>query len=206
MDLNILPKELADWKEKIRDRAKQVGLDFFDVVYEMVDYREINELASLGGFPQRYPHWRFGMEYDRLSKSYAYGMSKIYEMVINTDPCYAYLLSSNSLIEHKLVMAHVYGHSDFFKNNVYFSHTNRRMLDQMANHSSRIRTKHPTRESLASGSGETGRSVAVQQSPLPHPSLIHASSSAAATRQEVVRSSKVEHRRSSHVTSFDVSQ
>lgn len=140
-NISILPKELAEWKVKIRERAAQVGLDFFEVVYEMVDYREINELASLGGFPQRYPHWRFGMEYDRLSKSYAYGMSKIYEMVINTDPCYAYLLSSNSLIEHKLVMAHVYGHSDFFKNNVYFSHTNRRMLDQMANHSARVR-KH----------------------------------------------------------------
>ncbi|HVJ64287.1 MAG TPA: SpoVR family protein [Bdellovibrionota bacterium] len=140
-NLNVLPRELIEWKERIRERAKQVGLDFFEVIYEMVDYREINELASLGGFPQRYPHWRFGMEYDRLSKSYAYGMSKIYEMVINTDPCYAYLLSSNSLIEHKLVMAHVYGHSDFFKNNAYFAHTNRRMLDQMANHSSRVR-KH----------------------------------------------------------------
>jgi stage V sporulation protein R len=138
---NTLPKELVEWKEKIKARAEHVGLDFFDVVYEMVDYREINELASLGGFPQRYPHWRFGMEYDRLSKSYSYGMSKIYEMVINTDPCYAYLLSSNSLIEHKLVMAHVYGHSDFFKNNAYFAHTNRRMLDQMANHSARVR-KH----------------------------------------------------------------
>lgn len=138
-NVNVLPQELTDWKVKIRERAKQVGLDFFEVVYEMVDYREINELASLGGFPQRYPHWRFGMEYDRLSKSYSYGMSKIYEMVINTDPCYAYLLSSNSLIEHKLVMAHVYGHSDFFKNNLYFKHTNRRMLDQMANHSARVR-------------------------------------------------------------------
>lgn len=135
----MLPQELIEWKDKIRERAKQVGLDFFEVVYEMVDYKEINELAALGGFPQRYPHWRFGMEYDRLSKSYSYGLSKIYEMVINTDPCYAYLLSSNSLIEHKLVMAHVYGHSDFFKNNLYFSHTNRRMLDQMANHSARVR-------------------------------------------------------------------
>ena len=71
------------------------------------------------------------MEYDRLSKSYSYGLSKIYEMVINTDPCYAYLLTSNSVLEQKLVMAHVYGHADFFKNNLYFKHTNRRMLDEM---------------------------------------------------------------------------
>jgi len=99
----------------------------------------MNELASLGGFPQRYPHWRFGMEYDRISKSYTYGLSKIYEMVINTEPCYAYLLSSNSLVENKLVIAHVYGHADFFKNNHYFSKTNRRMLDEMANHSTLVR-------------------------------------------------------------------
>jgi stage V sporulation protein R len=134
-----LSPELKEWHQVIRKRAKDEGLDFFEVVFEMVDYNEVNEIASLGGFPTRYPHWRFGMEYDKLSKSYAHGLSKIYEMVINTDPCYAYLLTSNSLMEQKLVMAHVYGHSDFFKHNQYFGHTNRRMLDEMANHAVRIR-------------------------------------------------------------------
>ena len=61
----------------------------------MVDYRQMCEIASYGGFPVRYPHWRFGMEYERLSKSYAYGLHRIYEMVINTEPCIAYLLASN---------------------------------------------------------------------------------------------------------------
>ncbi len=135
----VPPKEILDWRDTIRERAIKAGLDFFEVVFEMVDYREMNELAALGGFPSRYPHWRFGMEYDKLPKSYTYGLSKIYEMVINTDPCYAYLLTSNSLLDQKLVMAHVYGHSDFFKNNVYFSHTNRKMLDEMANHALRVR-------------------------------------------------------------------
>lgn len=135
----MMNEDLIKWKAIARARAIDVGLDFFEVVFEVVNDKEMNELASLGGFPQRYPHWRFGMEYDKLSKSYAYGLSKIYEMVINNDPSYAYLLSSNSLLEQKLVMAHVYGHSDFFKNNVYFSHTNRRMLDQMANHSVKVR-------------------------------------------------------------------
>jgi stage V sporulation protein R len=134
-----LSKDLLKWRDLIRRNAKDAGLDYFEVVFEMVDYREMNELAALGGFPVRYPHWRFGMDYDRLSKSYTYGLSKIYEMVINTDPCYAYLLTSNSLLDQKLVMAHVYGHSDFFKNNVYFSHTNRKMLDEMANHAVRVR-------------------------------------------------------------------
>jgi stage V sporulation protein R len=94
--------------------------------------------AAYGGFPVRYPHWRFGAEYDELMKSYSYGLSKIYEMVINTDPCYAYLLSANAITDQKLVIAHVYGHCDFFKCNAWFSRTNRRMLDQMANHAARI--------------------------------------------------------------------
>src|SRR6185437_1648437 len=65
--------------------------------------------------------------------------SKIYEMVINNDPCYAYLMRSNHAVDQKLVMAHVYGHCDFFKNNAFFAHTSRKMMDEMANHGSRIR-------------------------------------------------------------------
>jgi stage V sporulation protein R len=99
----------------------------------------LNAVAAYGGFPTRYPHWRFGMEYERLCKGYAYGLQKIYELVINNDPCYAYLLSSNALTDHKLVMAHVYGHCDFFRNNEWFRHTNRKMVDEMANHGNRIR-------------------------------------------------------------------
>ncbi len=60
-------------------------------------------------------------------------------MVINNDPCYAYLMRSNGLVDQKLVMAHVYGHCDFFKNNYWFSKTNRKMMDEMANHGTRIR-------------------------------------------------------------------
>ncbi len=80
------------------------------------------------------------MEYDRLSKSYTYGLAKIYEMVINNNPCYAYLLEGNALVDQKLVMAHVCAHNDFFKNNRWFSHTNRSMIDEMANHGSRVRS------------------------------------------------------------------
>src|SRR6185437_5505767 len=99
-----------------------------------------SEIAALGGFPTRYPHWRFGMEYQQLAKRYRYGLQKIYEMVINNDPCYAYLLRCNQRVGQKLVMAHVYGHNDFFKNNIWFSQTNRKMMDEMANHGSRIRS------------------------------------------------------------------
>ena len=106
----------------------------------MLDYDELSEIAALGGFPTRYPHWRFGMEYQQLSKGYRYGLQKIYEMVINNDPCYAYLLRCNQLVDQKLVMAHVYGHNDFFKNNAFFGHTSRKMMDETANHGNRIRS------------------------------------------------------------------
>ncbi len=134
-----LPKELAEWREKIEGYAHTAGLDFYPVIFEVLDWNQMNMVAAYGGFPNRYPHWRFGMEYEQLAKSYAYGLSKIYEMVINNNPCYAYLLHSNHLVDQKLVMAHVYGHCDFFKNNVYFAHTSRKMMDEMANHKIKIK-------------------------------------------------------------------
>ena len=135
-----LTNELRDVAANLADVARAAGLDFFPTIFELIDYQQLNEIAAYGGFPTRYPHWRFGMEYDRLSKSYTYGLSTIYEMVINTNPCYAYLLRANSLAFQKTVMAHVYAHCDFFKNNYWFHKTNRKMLDQMANHASYIRS------------------------------------------------------------------
>ncbi len=127
--------------------AREYGLDFFETIFEVLDYQRMNEVAAYGGFPTRYPHWRFGMEFEGLARGYEYGLSKIYEMVINNDPCYAYLLEGNSSVDQKMVMAHVYGHCDFFKNNYFFSKTNRRMIDGMANHSARVR-KHIERQGL----------------------------------------------------------
>ncbi|KAA3612635.1 MAG: SpoVR family protein [Calditrichaeota bacterium] len=133
-----LPSEYIKWKDEIQEYAEGYGLDFFETIFELITYEEINYIASYGGFPIRYTHWRFGMQYEELSKSYAYGLSKIYEMVINNDPCYAYLMKSNQMVDQKLVMAHVYAHCDFFKNNMYFSKTNRKMIDNMANHATRV--------------------------------------------------------------------
>ena len=133
------PDELLKAKKQIRERARSYGLDFFPVIFEMCDYEQMNQLASYGGFPQRYPHWKWGMEYERMSKQHHYGLGRIYEMVINNDPCYAYLQESNPLVDQKLVIAHVYGHADFFKNNLWFSQTNRKMMDEMANHATRVR-------------------------------------------------------------------
>ena len=134
-----LPPELEEARVEIEALAKGYGLDFFDTVFEMCTYEEINMIASYGGFPTRYPHWRFGMDYLQMQTSYEYGLSKIYEMVINTDPSYAYLMDCNLMVDQKLVMAHVFGHVDFFKNNAWFAPTNRKMLDQMANHATKVR-------------------------------------------------------------------
>src|SRR4051794_26835593 len=134
-----LPQYLRVEQERIQKIAANEGLDFFPIVFEILTYDQMNEIAAYGGLPNRFPHWRFGMDYEGLSKGYEYGLQKIYEMVINNNPSYAYLLEGNSLVDQKTVMAHVCGHVDFFKNNYYFSKTNRKMIDGMANHATRVR-------------------------------------------------------------------
>ncbi|HVR74682.1 MAG TPA: SpoVR family protein [Planctomycetota bacterium] len=134
-----LTPELAELAHEIRGYASGFGLDFFEVSFELLDYDQLNMVAAYGGYPTRFPHWKFGMEYEELQKTYTYGLSKIYELVINNDPCYAYLMRCNNLVDQKLVMAHVYAHSDFFKSNYWFSQTNRKMMDEIANHGVRVR-------------------------------------------------------------------
>jgi len=134
-----LTPELIEHMAAIKAKAIEYGLDFFEVIFERLDFATMNEIAARGGFPVRYPHWKWGMEYEKLSKRDAYGLGRIYEMVINNDPCYAYLQESNSVTDQKLVMAHVYGHSDFFKCNAWFGQTDRKMMDSTANHATRVR-------------------------------------------------------------------
>lgn len=134
-----LPPDLEEMRREIEVYARDYGLDFYPVIFEVLDYEQMNQVAAYGGFPTRYPHWRHGMEYEQLSKSYQYGLHKIYEMVINNNPCYAYLLENNGAVDQKLVMGHVYAHCDFFKNNLYFAATDRKMVDRMANHATRVR-------------------------------------------------------------------
>lgn len=134
-----MPREIAEQVEIIDGYARDEGLDFFTTIFEMLSSSQMSQFAAYGGFPQRYPHWRFGMEYEKLRKQHRYGLGRIYEMVINNDPCYAYLMQDNMFVDQKTVIAHVYGHCDFFKNNKWFSKTNRKMIDDMANHATRIR-------------------------------------------------------------------
>ena len=116
------------------------GLDFFETVFEMLDYDELNMVAAYGGFPTRYPHWRFGMEYEQLSQGLRVrAVARSTSWSSTTTRATPTCSSRNAEVDQKLVMAHVYGHCDFFKNNFWFRHTNRQMIDEMANHATRVR-------------------------------------------------------------------
>lgn len=127
-------KELRYWAELLRERAEAEGLSFPPVLFEEVGPEEMAMLAAYGGFPRRYPHWRFGSEYLRYRETYRYGLSRIYELVVNTHPVQAYLLRGNTLLAQKLVIAHVYAHADFFHNNLAFKPIPKDMLSEMAQH------------------------------------------------------------------------
>ena len=130
--------ELNKWLGIIWDQAQEFGLDPFPTHFEVAPQHVIYELGAYG-LPARFSHWTFGRDYHRQKTSYEYGMSKIYEIVFNTDPCQAFLVEDNSMLSHKFVAAHVLGHCHFFKHNTYFAHTNRRMVEQMRLHAERIR-------------------------------------------------------------------
>lgn len=134
-----LTPELKKYIPVILQACRDYGLDFYPTVVELLTYDEISEIAAYGGFPVRYPHWKWGMEYEELQRGYEYQMHKIYELVINSSPCYIYCLDSNTLADHLTVVAHATGHNDFFKNNLRFQHTDTNMLNKMANHATRIK-------------------------------------------------------------------
>jgi stage V sporulation protein R len=131
-------KELEEAIEQIWEIATvKFGLDPFPVRFEIVPASVMYEVGSYA-LPGRYSHWTFGKAYHRMKMMYDFGLSKIYEVVINSNPSYAFLLETNSPIQNKMVIAHVLGHVDFFKNNAYFSKTNRRMVDGAAMHARRM--------------------------------------------------------------------
>src|SRR5438477_523626 len=131
-------RELADSIEPIWEMARNFGLDPFPVHFELVPPAIMYEFGSYG-LPGRFSHWSHGKVYHRMKMQYDYGLSKIYELVINTNPSYAFLMEGNSVLQNKLVMAHVLGHCDFFKHNAYFANTNRQMVETASLNAARIR-------------------------------------------------------------------
>lgn len=129
--------ELERSIDEIWQIALDMGYDPYPIHFEVVPVHVIYELGAYS-LPARFSHWTFGRDYHRQKTSYEYGMSKIYEIVFNTDPCQAFLMDSNSMTSHKLTIAHVIGHCHFFKHNDYFRHTDRRMIEKVRLHRDRI--------------------------------------------------------------------
>ena len=123
---------------EITEIATGFGLDFYPMRYEICPSEIIYTFGAYG-MPTRFSHWSFGKQFHKMKLHYDFGLSKIYELVINSNPCYAFLLDSNSLIQNKLIVAHVLAHCDFFKNNIRFQNTKRDMVESMAATADRIR-------------------------------------------------------------------
>ena len=130
-ELNIAAKEI----EQI---ARGMGLDFYPVHFEICPAEALYTFGAYG-MPVRFTHWSFGKAFYRLKMQYDLNVSRIYELVINSNPAYAFLLAGNDFLQNKLVIGHVYAHVDFFKNNRYFKKTPKDMVDRMAAHAQQIR-------------------------------------------------------------------
>ena len=132
-DMKALERAIAE----ITEVAEGFGLDFYPMRYEICPADIIYTFGAYG-MPTRFSHWSFGKQFHKMKLQYDLGLSKIYELVINSDPCYAFLLDSNSLVQNKLIVAHVLAHSDFFKNNVRFANTRGDMVESMSSTADRI--------------------------------------------------------------------
>lgn len=119
MDYNV--KDLEQWNEKIEKVAKTLGLDYYPQEFDVIGYNEMLSYEAYVGMPSRYPHWSYGKAYEKNKTLYSLNLTGLpYEMVINSNPCLAYLMKDNTLLLQILTIAHVYGHNDFFKNNRMF--------------------------------------------------------------------------------------
>ncbi|MEA5386391.1 SpoVR family protein [Haloarculaceae archaeon H-GB11] len=119
-DAKRIAKGLEEPVREAANLAEKFGLEPYPVNYWIVDYDEMNQLIAYGGFQQRYPHWRWGMQYDRQQKQGQFLGGKAFEIVNNDNPAHAFLQESNTLADQKAVITHVEAHSDFFANNEWF--------------------------------------------------------------------------------------
>ncbi|WP_330404351.1 SpoVR family protein [Vallitalea okinawensis] len=135
-------QQLEEWDNQINKIVKSSGLDCYPQEYEVCSYEDMICYEAYVGMPSHYPHWSYGKKYERKRTLYEYNLEGLpYEMVINSNPCIAYLMRDNTLLLQILTMAHVYGHNDFFKNNRLFAEGTRAeyTLEMFKNHANRIR-------------------------------------------------------------------
>jgi len=134
--------ELKMWNERIEEIARAEGLDYYEQEFEICSYEDMIGYEAYIGMPSHYPHWSYGKSYERIKTLHKYNLTGLpYEMVINSNPCLAYLMKDNTLLLQILTIAHVYGHNDFFKNNRLFKQgTNAELtIETFKNHADRVR-------------------------------------------------------------------
>jgi stage V sporulation protein R len=115
-----ISKSLVEFDKKCQKLSRKLNLKPYNVMFWVLNYKEIMAISSRQGFPNRYPHWRWGLEFDKMRKSRILS-SEIHELVINSDPSHAFLQKQNTETVQKAVIAHVYVHSDFFANNKMYT-------------------------------------------------------------------------------------
>ena len=115
--------ELLDiYQKEIARVAKHYRLSAYPNQIEVITAEQMMDAYSSVGMPIGYHHWSFGKKFISTEQHYKRGqMGLAYEIVINSDPCIAYLMEENSITMQALVIAHAcYGHNSFFKNNYLF--------------------------------------------------------------------------------------
>lgn len=111
--------------------ARAANLDPYDVLFLHVPTEIIYQVASYG-LPTRFSHWSFGRVYKHQRTQGEMGYSKIYELILNNDPSYAFLDKNNTDTINLMIAAHCLAHSDFFKNNVMFKQCGETHMIQVA--------------------------------------------------------------------------
>jgi len=124
--------------DRIEALARERGLSFDPVYFRLTDSDEIAEVASMG-LPNRFIHWYWGGAYKELVVQQNKELFSILELVLNTKPSHAFLRRANSYLQNVLVIAHVFGHVDFFRNNHWFAKSNKNMLNEAERHAREIR-------------------------------------------------------------------
>ncbi len=113
---------ILDYNREIARIAGNFGLDTYPNQIEIITSEQMMDAYSSIGMPVGYRHWSFGKHFLNVEQRYKRGqMGLAYEIVINSNPCIAYLMEENTMMMQALVLAHAaYGHNSFFKNNYLF--------------------------------------------------------------------------------------
>ncbi|ABO23697.1 SpoVR family protein [Shewanella loihica] len=113
---------LESYLTEIERVADHYRLDTYKNQIEVITAEQMMDAYAGIGMPIGYTHWSFGKKFIETEQGYKRGqMGLAYEIVINSDPCIAYLMEENTITMQALVMAHAcFGHNSFFKSNYLF--------------------------------------------------------------------------------------